>query len=301
MKMHMKKKMLLVAAAAVVACVAIAAEQTKIPLSQARGRINDAIADQSVMASTMKSLSSADQVAFLAAVNAAIVKSPGSKESRSAAFLKANAAALKAAKGGKGDMKALLAEVFATASVSSLCGISEYFAEKLFNRSADPSRTYSDEDFAKIASATLKEVSDRCESADNSSVRITFCVLMFMRAAGVYGDELKDDLVLFIPSTDRAAASDEWIPAAFEGSDGDKSYEPMLAAADSESEPDLDVVLRLTGMQQHDAVLGALSDGATSGASGFSPQIASPQTPLDSGTELVEPVPHPQPYQGQKF
>lgn len=294
-----KKKVQVAAAALFAAFAAVAADNAKISFAQARGNINGAIADRSVMMSTMKSLSAADQVSFLAAVNSAIAKSPGSKEDRSAKFLKANTAALKAAKDGKGNMKALLAEVFATASVNSLCAISEYFAKNLFNRSADPSKTYTDESFAKIASAALKAVSERCEGVDNSSVRITFAVLMFMRASGGSSDELKDELVMFVPQADRKASSEEWIPSAL-GEDGkDKTYEPMLAVADSDSEPDLKVVLRLTGIQQHDAVIGSLSDGAVAGAGSFSQQIASPQAPSETGSDMSEP--HPLPYQGQKF
>lgn len=294
--MYLNKKILLALIAAVVAGVSVAADGAKISLSEARGKINSAIVDQAVMASTIKSLAPADQTAFLAAVNAAIAKSPGSKESRSVMFLKANTAALKASKAGSGNMKAMLAEVFATASVDALCVINEYFASKLFNKSADPTKTYSDEDFLKIALMASKVVAERCEKGDDASVRTAFCLLMFARASGDPSEEMIQKLVTILPEEDRKVATEEWLPYAL-GLDGrKKSYEPMLGAADSDMEPDVEVVLRLTALHHHDSFLAMLSDTAAIGAEIFNEKIIAPMVPAE-GDDMSE----PQPYQGQAF
>ena len=227
-------------------CVAFAADGGKTSsLAEARGAIGDAISSPAAMESAMKSLSAADQVAFVREVNQAISRRHASNEEKSAMFLKANSAALRAAKGGKGDMKALLAEVYASASVLSLTAINEKFAEDLFNRAADSGKTYTDDQYTDIAVEALKAIVRRCDSADSSSVRDAFGLLMLVRASNGTPDTLTDRLLQELPEEDRKVAQEEWIPAAL-GRDGrQKSYEPMLSAAEAEAEPNLEVIIKI--------------------------------------------------------
>ena len=302
-----KIKMNICLAAMAAVCAAFAAESGKMQLSEARAGIGDAISSSSAMASTMKSLSAGDQVAFLKEVNAAIAKRQASNEEKTAMFLQANAAALKAAKGGKGDMKKLLAEVYASVLVDSLTVINEKFAEDLFNRAADPNKTYTDEQYTEAALSTFKEIVARCDSADNSSVRDAFGLLMLVRASNGTPDTLLDTLLQEFPEGDRKAAQEEWIPSAL-GSDGrEKSYEPILSAADVEAVPNLDIVLKLYGPQQIDALLGNLIEGTPI----LKPHLGSDttgsafQSPIDASAGAKDmddtPIPTPPPYQLQEI
>lgn len=308
--MYVKNKIRLAASCVLVAFAICAAESKNMSLSQARGKIGEAIANQAVMAETVKSLSAEDQVSFLSAVNAAIAKNPGSKEEKAALFLKSNVAALKAAKGSKGNMKSLLAEVFASAETYALCAISEYFGDKLFNKSADPTKTFSDEAFAKIARSTIDAVAKRCANLNDGSVRTAFCIIMFMRASGGTSEELMNSLLSALPASDREKASKEWLPSALGIGGKEKTYEPMLAESDSESQPDIDIVIQLSSIQTHELVLSSLASGALSGADGINTQAVSYQTPLEVGQDISEPRPYreadqdisePMPYQGQRF
>lgn len=308
-----RMKICIVALAA--ACAAVAAEGGKMKLSEARGQIGDAISSQSTMTTVIQSLSADDQVAFLGEVNAAIAKRYASKEEKAAMFLKANAAALKAAKGGKGDMKKLLAEVYASASVLSLTAINEKFADDLFNRAADPKKTYTDEQYTDIAVDVLRAVVRRCDSADNSSVRDAFALLMLVRASNGTPDTLLDRLVEELPEEDRKTAKEEWLSAAL-GADGrSKSYEPILSAAEAEAEPNLEVIIKIYGLQQIDSLLGEVVEGTPT----LKPYVDEPtfQTPIDSSSfgtgtgdaqgvpvpavprPTPEPVPPTPPYQSQ--
>ena len=316
MKMS-RTKICLAALAAVSMCAVFAADGGKTAsLAEARGGIGEAISSPEAMESAINSLSAADQVAFLGEVNAAIAKRQASKEEKAAMFLKANAAALKAAKGGKGNMKALLAEVYASASVLSLAAINEKFAEDLFNRSADPNKSYTDEQYTDIAVDTLKAIVRRCDSADSSSVRDTFGLLMLVRASNGTPDTLTDRLLQEIPEEDRKAAQEEWIPAAL-GRDGhEKSYEQILSAADAEAEPNLDIIIKIYGPQQIDTLVADLVEGvptlrphieeptmqtpidASTGVGGDGPSMPAPaSTPIPTPTP--EPVPPTPPYQSQ--
>lgn len=296
-----RTKICLAALAASSMCVAFAADGGKTAsLAEARGGIGDAISSPAAMESAMKSLSAADQVAFVREVNQAISRRHASNEEKAAMFLKANSAALKAVKGGKGDMKALLAEVYASASVLSLTAINEKFAEDLFNRASDPSKTYTDEQYTDIAVDALKAIVRRCDSADSSSVRDAFGLLMLVRASNGTPDTLTDRLLQEIPEEDRKAAQDEWIPAAL-GRDGrEKSYEPILSAAEAEAEPNLDIIIKIYGQQQIDSLLGDLVEGTPT----LRPHIDEPtmQTPIDAsagiggdGQSVPAPTPTPTP------
>ena len=306
MKMS-RTKICLAALAAASMCAAFAADGgNTASLAEARGGIGEAISSPSAMESAMNSLSAADQVAFLGEVNAAIAKRQASNDEKAAMFLKANAAALKAAKGGKGNMKALLAEVYASASVLSLTAINEKFADELFNRATDPNKTYTDEQYTDIAVDTLKAIVRRCDSSDSSSVRDAFGLLMLVRASNGTPDTLTDRLLQELPEEDRKAAQEEWIPAAL-GRDGhEKSYEPILSAAEAEAEPNLDIIIKIYGPQQADSLLADLVEGVPT----LRPHVELPsmQTPIDASTGVggdapsvpnPAPVPPTPPYQSQ--
>ncbi len=188
--MNMKKclKTVLVLAAAAVVTGAQA-----LSLADASAKIGDAIANPAVMTSTVKQLSASDQVAFLARVNAAIDALPGSPAEKAANYVKANSAALKGA--AKGNLAALLAEVFATVPPEVLTVINERFAADLFNRAANPARPISDEQMATLALKTMEKIQSRTAGVDNAAVRNTFAVLMFLRASGGTPANLKSQLL----------------------------------------------------------------------------------------------------------
>ena len=80
-----------------IAAIAAIAADPSISLAEARGRIGDAVSNPAVMTSTVRMLSADDQKAFLADCNEAIGKMPGSAETKAAAYLTVNRAALKGA------------------------------------------------------------------------------------------------------------------------------------------------------------------------------------------------------------
>ena len=141
------------------AASALFAAEATISLAEARGKIGEAVVNPAVMTSTMKMLPADSQKAFLADCNEAIGKMPGSAETKAAAYLTVNRAALKGA--AKGNVLALLAEVFATVPPEALTVINERFAADLFNRAADPSVVYTDSQFTRIAESVMENVTSR--------------------------------------------------------------------------------------------------------------------------------------------
>ena len=235
----------------------LAADKTQISLADARGKIDKAIESPAVMKEIMKRLSAEDQVKFLADVNKAIGDMPASIEEKSAKFLNINHVALKNAQ--KGNTTALLAEVFATVPPEALTVLSERFASDLVNRAANPNVTYTDEQFAKLATEVMKAVNERTEETDNGSTRSTFAILMFLRASNESGDaldRLQEQLVDTLKHDDaKELARNEWIPAAL-GKDGrEAGYEPILASADAGRRPDLVFTLDIAGPQYLDSIL----------------------------------------------
>lgn len=222
------------------ASVLVAQEKT-ISSADARGKIGDIISNPATMTSVMKQLAASDQTSFLADVNAAISKMPGSPEEKTSKFLEVNTAALKGAQ--KGNLTALVAEVFATVPPESLTAINESFASGMFNRSADPSKTFTDEEYKKTSLALLDKVQDRNATADNAGVRNTFAILMLLRASNGTPADLRDTLVGALRDEEtRNLAQNEWISPAL-GQGQEKTYDPMLGASDAGSQPDLDMVL----------------------------------------------------------
>lgn len=249
------KKTLMVTVVMGAFCCAFAQQGS---LSEARAQIGAAIADSAVMTSTISKLSADDQKKFLADVNEAISKMPGSVEMKSATFLSANRAALKGAQ--KGNLSDLLAEVFATVPLEALTVLNENFASDLFNRAANPAVTYTDEQFVKLSQDALVKVVARNAEVDDGAARTGFAILMFTRASNGSPAGLADTLAEVLPENVRETAKKEWFPAAL--ADGEsKSYDPMIGESDVGQLPNEQVVLRLAHVQTLEALLSDLAAG----------------------------------------
>ena len=262
-------KKILLTGVAIVAALAVT-EARALSLADASGSIGAAVENPVSMTETVKQLSAEDQVAYLARVNAAIDALPGSPAEKAAKYLSVNSAAMKGA--AKGNLAALLAEMFATVPPEALTVINERFASDLFNRSANPEKPVSDEEMVAIAKATMTKIQARTATSDNTAVRDTFAVLMFLRASEGKPADLADVLVgQFADEKSRELAKTEWIPAAM----GDpKSYEPMLGASDAGEQPDAAVVLAMVGAESATALLADLSDGSGQRAFSSAAQLA---------------------------
>lgn len=249
------KKTLMVMALALAG--SLFAQNKSMSLADARGKIGDVIADPASMTAVMKQLSAEDQTSFLAEVNAAIAKMPGSTDEIAAKFLAVDTAALRGAK--EGNLTALVAEVYATVPPNALTVVNESFAANLFNRASDPSKTYTDEQFTKMSKDILAKVQERTATADNAGVRNTFAILMMIRASNGSPKDLRDTLVdsLKDPAT-KELAQTEWISPAL-GIGQQKTYDPMLGASDAGEQPDINDTLML-GDVLTDAPLSLLGD-----------------------------------------
>ena len=276
------KKLLMVIAMALAGT--LVAQDKAMTLADARGKIGDVIADPASITAVMKQLSAADQTAYLAEVNAAISKMPGSTDEKTQKFLDVDTAALKGAK--EGNLTTLLAEVFATVPPNSLTVINERFAADMFNRKADPSKTYTDEQYTAISKAVLDKVQDRTATADNAGVRDTFAILMLIRASEGSPADLRDQLVneLRDPAT-KELAQNEWISPAL-GQGQEKTYDPMLGASDAGDQPDLSLALTvpttlaLEALAGDLATSGSLGDTSSSLTAQLSPIFGDPVDPI---------------------
>lgn len=239
------------------------AQEKTLPLAEARAKIGVIVENPASMTEVMMHLSAADQVSFLADVNAAITKMPGSGEERAAKFLNVNRAALKGA--AKGNLANLVAEVFATVPPEALPLITERFAADVFNRKADSARVYSDEEFIHIATNLMARIESRTSGADDANVRNTFATTMLVKAssggATVSVDSPLVDALLgtFSDGEARKLAKTEWLPAALAPQ---PNYEPMLAEADTGvqvNQINPVVALQISGPQLVDVVLSDVS------------------------------------------
>ena len=257
-KTLVKCGMAMVAAVLAVSSFAQDADASKpLPMAEARANVGAMIKDPEALTAAMKQMSSTNQVAFVAEVNAAISKMPGSNEEKAAAALNANKALLKGASAG--NVANVLAEVFASAPVETLGLISENFASDLFNRDADPSRTYSDAEFSAIAEAMVKKIVDRTSSGDDGGVRSAFGVMMMVNASNGSPADLPEKLSALLPEDVRDVARDEWIP---DGIGENKNYEGAMAySSEAGTEPNATVALQLAGPQMLDAMLSDVASG----------------------------------------
>ena len=249
------KKLLMVATMAMASM--LFAQDKTMSSADARGKIGDIISDPASMTSVMKQLAAADQASFLADVNAAIAKMPGSPEEKTSKYLDVNTAALKGAQ--KGNLTTLVAEVFATVPPESLTAINESFAAGMFNRKADPSKTYTDDQYVEISTNLLAVVQERNATADNAGVRNTFAILMLIRGSNGSPADLRDTLVGSLNDAEtRSLAQNEWISPAL-GQGQEKTYDPMLGAADAGKQPDLNMLVIPPFSSSADALLSDLA------------------------------------------
>ena len=265
------KKLLTVITMAL-ASVLVAQDKT-MSSADARGKIGDIIDNPASMTSVMKQLAASDQASFLADVNAAIADMPGSPEEKTSKYLDVNTAALKGAQ--KGNLTTLVAEVFATVPPEALTAINESFASGMFNRKADPSKTYTDDQYVDISTNLLAKVQERNATADNAGVRNTFAVLMLIRGSNGSPADLRDTLVGSLNDAEtRSLAQNEWISPAL-GQGQEKTYDPMLGASDAGKQPDLSMVLVSPFSSSADALLSDLtSEGSMSAPSSVLSLIA---------------------------
>lgn len=275
-------KKLLTAIFACVACVALAQEKTA-SLAEARAKIGDVIAKPASMTAVIGQLSAADQKAYLAEVNAAISKMPGSAEEKTAKFLDVNTAALKGAR--KGNLTELIAEVFATVSVESLTVINEHFASQLFNRSANAARVYTDRQFEDISKMLFNKIQERNVTADEGPERNTFAILMLLRASNGGPADLRDTLVSEIHDADtRKIAQSEWISPAM-GIGQEKTYDPILGSADAGIAPAPEVVIEIATPMGRDALLADIATENKIDNPGFTFATVVTSTFTDTDTE----------------
>ena len=261
MKLNLAK---LAVCALALAALPIYAADT-MPRSEWHALVGDCAQNPQTLKQTIGKLSAEDQLAFVQEVNAAISKMPGSNEEKGAAFYNANRAAVSGA--GKDNLKAVLAEVYATVPVEYLTEINERFAKELFSRTANPAHVPTDQEFTQLATSTMAAVNERCQKGEDASVRETFAILMLVRASGGTPADLAQTLVSQLPDAQaRETALNDWVKPAM-GDGQEQTYDPMLSAAQSGGdEPDHSVVLQLTGgMQINDALLGDLAAASDAG------------------------------------
>lgn len=235
----------------VLAAVALSAQ---MPRSEWHAKVGQCALDPVVLKETISKLSSADKAAFLAEVNEAIAKMPGSAEVKSAQFLVANRAAVVGA--GSADRGLVLAEVFATVPPESLTVINEEFAKVEFSRSS----MMSEAQFMNIVTNAMSLISQRCASSESGALRTCFAGLMLIRVAGASADVAQSAVVSMLPAEFRQEAVNTWIPAAL-GKDQSQTYDPMLAAAQAGEEPDHVTVIGIYSQQIVESMLADLQAG----------------------------------------
>ena len=246
------KKILMVMISAVGAMMLSA----EMPRSEWHAKVGDCALDPNALKATIAQLSSADKTAFLAEVNEAISKMPGSEEVKASKFLAANRAAVAGA--GAEDRAAVLAEVYATVPPEALTVINEEFAKNEFSRPA----TMTDDEYTNIVAQTMTKITQRTATAESGSVRAGFAGLMFIRAAGSASDATTDAVIASLPSDAQSDAKGSWFPSAL-GQNGAATYDPMLATAQAEDEPNHAVVVSITRPELVESMLGDLQAGVS--------------------------------------
>lgn len=226
----MVKRILSIAVALIISASFAADNNTdKSALAKARAQISQVIGDAAKMTAVMKSLPKAEQVAFLAEVNAAIAAMPGDSAERTATFVAVNNAALLGAQ--KGNALALVAEVYATVPPYALIAVGESLSSGLMNRAADKSVTYTDEQYARIAQMVVTKVNERATTESDAGIRSALAGLMLINASNNASPAIVDAVVAALPESVRNNAKNEWYPAAMANGNA-KSYDPILAAAE---------------------------------------------------------------------
>ena len=239
---------------AMVAFAGTLAALAQMPRSEWHAKVGVCALEPAMLKATISQLSSADKTAFLAEVNDAISKMPGSVEVKAAKFLAANRAAVAGA--GSADRLAVLAEVYATVPVEYLTVINEEMAKRDFSRPP----TMDDSAFIGIVAAAMEKIVQRCASAESGSVRSAFAGLMFVRSAGSAAAAAESAVIAAMPEDARKDAESSWFPAAL-GKGQSPSYDPMLGVAQAGDEPDHAVVITISQSQSLDSMLFDLQAG----------------------------------------
>ena len=246
-------KKILLAIVAVAGAMLLSAE---MPRSEWHAKVGDCALDPNALKETISQLSSEDKTAFLAEVNAAIDKMPGSAEAKAAKFLAANRAAVAGA--GPDDRAAVLAEVYATVPPEALTVINEEFAKSEFSRPP----TMTDDEYTNIVAQTMTKINQRMSTAESGAVRAGFAGLMFIRAAGSASDATTDIVVSSLPSEVQGDAKGTWFPSALAGGDGaTPSYDSMLAPAQAGEEPNAAAVVAIASKTTTETMLNDLQSG----------------------------------------
>ena len=236
----------------------VASSVSAMSIAEARGKIGDVIVDPSQMTAVMKQLSVADQKSFVADVNDSIARFPGSSEERSAKVINVTRAALKGAdRKNPKSLESLIAEVFATVPVESLCALNESLAKDAFNRGADARKTYTDDQFVRIASNLVSAVNARVSGMEDGVERGAFAALMMIRASNGSPASLPDDLAALFGERGEEVRK-EWFAEALRSP---ANYDPMLAGTSVFRGPDVRSVILLAGAQTHDALLSSFYQG----------------------------------------
>jgi hypothetical protein len=238
----------------VLSAIAALVVSAAIPRSEWHAKIGECALDPVVLKATVAQLSSADKTAFLAEINEAISKMPGSAEVKAAQFLAANRAAVAGA--GSADRAAVLAEVFATVPPESLTVIIEEFSKSEFSRPA----TMDDSQYTNIVASAISKIVQRCSSSELGNVRSAMAGLMFVKSAGTAAEQTQNIVIDALPQDSRSEASNSWYPAAL-GKDQAQSYDPILAAAQADEEPDHTAVIAITSAQVTESMLADLQAG----------------------------------------
>ena len=224
----------------------------QMPRSEWHAKVGECALDPVVLKATISKLSSADKTAFLAEVNAAISKMPGSPEAKAAQFLAINRAAVAGA--GSADRMAVLAEVFATVPPESLAIINEEFAKNEFARPD----TMSSEQYKRIISGAMEKIVQRCASAESGAVRSGFAGLMFIRAAGDAAESVQAAVIAAMPSESQLEARNTWFPAALGKDQSAASYDSMLGTAQADEEADHHLTVSIYSQQIVESMLSDL-------------------------------------------
>lgn len=227
----------------------------QMPRSEWHAKVGECALDPAALKATISQLSSSDKAAFIAEVNEAMSKMPGSIEVKAAQILAANRAAVRGV--GPADRGAALSEIFATVPPEYLTVINEEFAKSEFSRTS----VMGDAQFINIVSNAMSRIAQRCASAESGALRACFAGLMFIRSAGDSAAEAALNAVIAaLPIESRQEARNTWIPAAL-GKGQVQSYDPMLAAAQAGEEPEHATVIGIYSQQIVESMLADLQAG----------------------------------------
>lgn len=225
----------------------------QMPRSEWHAKVGECALDPVVLKSTISQLSSGDKIAFIAEVNEAISKMPGSAEAKAAQFLAINRAMVRGV--GPSDRVAALAEIYATVPPEALTIINEEFAKNEFARPD----TMSNERYKQIISGAMEKIAQRCSSAESGAVRLGFAGLMFIRAAAPDAQEsVQAAVIAAMPAEAQLDARNTWFPAALGKEQSTVSYDSMLGSAQAGEEADHQLTVSMYSQQIIESMLSDL-------------------------------------------